>query len=105
MSDTPRTDKLAQEFLLTWNQFAYRSDEDIAKQCQNTDDAIDLARQLERELAEAIAQRDKLKKALTTMLSKCPSCWGKGKVRTMLVELMPCRLCDRARAILEEGGK
>jgi len=53
MSDTPRTDKFAQKFLLTWNQFAYRSDEDIAKQFQNTDDALDLARQLERELAEA----------------------------------------------------
>jgi len=54
MSDTPRTDKFAQKFLLTWNQFAYRSDEDIAKQFQNTDDALDLARQLERELAEAV---------------------------------------------------
>jgi len=54
MSDTPRTDKFAQKFFLTWNQFAYRSDEDIAKQFQNTDDALDLARQLERELAEAV---------------------------------------------------
>ena len=52
MSDTPRTDELAQKFSKTWNQFAYRSDEDIAKQFQNTDNALDLARQLERELAE-----------------------------------------------------
>ena len=40
MSDTPRTDELAQKFSITWNQFAYR----------------DLARQLERELAEAKEQ-------------------------------------------------
>jgi hypothetical protein len=68
MSDTPRTDKFAQKFLLTWNQFAYRSDEDIAKQFQNTDDALDLARQLERELAEAVAaERERCAKVCEEM--------------------------------------
>jgi len=48
---TPRTDALAKKFGETWNQFAYRSDEDFAKQCRNTDEAVLLARQLERENA------------------------------------------------------
>ena len=58
MIGTPQTDELAQKFSKTWNQFAHHSDEDIAKQFQNTDDALDLARQLERELAEVSGQRD-----------------------------------------------
>jgi len=56
MSDTPRTDELADKFRKTWNQFAYRSDDDIAKQCRNTDEAVLLARDLERELAAALAE-------------------------------------------------
>jgi len=67
MSDTPRTDELADKFRKTWNQFAYRSDDDIAKQCRNTDEAVLLARDLERELAAAIEQRDKLAVALNSI--------------------------------------
>lgn len=61
MSDTPRTDALAKRFRESWNQFAYRSDEDFAKQCRNTDDAVTLARDLERENA-------RLREALTLLL-------------------------------------
>ena len=50
VSDTPRTDALADKFRKRWNQFAYRSDEDFAKQCRNTDEAVLLALNLEREL-------------------------------------------------------
>ena len=86
MSDTPRTDELAKKFLLTWNQFAYRSDEDIAKQFQNTDYALDLARQLERELAKAIAkERERCAKvceefySVENVAQKCAEAIRKGE--------------------------
>ena len=85
MSDTPRTDELAQKFSKTWNQFAYRSDEDIAKQFQNTDDALDLARQLERELAAALAEST-IKESLTTAK---PVAWMSTKMAGVVIAHQP----------------
>ena len=50
-AQTPRTEALHKKFLSEWNKFAYASYEDLQHSARNTDEAMDLARTLERDNA------------------------------------------------------